>query len=107
VNSTQLRQYRVLTRLGIVGVLGDEARGALSDRLGTLPWPQQATALLNILEKSAGSIVQRAESVLNPMLAHGGKPDLEGQRSKGDELWSALSKVSPVQTIIAALDRLL
>jgi hypothetical protein len=106
INSTQFRHYRVLTKRGIVGVLSDRARDTFANRLASLPWQRQTSALLEIYQKNAANIVRVADSVLGPFLANDGRSNLEDYLAKVDALWSSLSQVSPREAVIAALDRL-
>jgi hypothetical protein len=106
INSTQFRHYRVLTRRGIVGVLSDRARDAFANRLASLPWQRQTSALLEIYQKNAANIVRVADSVLGPFLANDGRSNLEDYLAKAGALWSSLSQVSPKEAVITALDRL-
>lgn len=106
-NSTQLKHYRTLTSLGIVGVLGDRLRDVLSNRLASLPWQHQANALMRTLVENSGDIERMAVSVLTSILASDDGARLEDCAAKGDALWSSLSRVSPREAVVKTLDHLL
>jgi hypothetical protein len=106
INSTQLQHYRVMTRHGIVGILGEPARDAISARLAALPWQHQTPTLLKILAANASNIVRMADTVLDRVFAKEGNFNLEDYLAKVDVLWASLSQVSPQASIIQALDRL-
>jgi len=105
MNSTQLQHYRVMTGQGIVGILGDPVRDALSARLTVLPWQHQTPTLLKILAANTSNILRMADAVLDRVFAKEGDFNLEDYLAKVDLLWASLSQVSPQEAVIAALDR--
>jgi hypothetical protein len=105
MNSTQLRHNRVMTGQGIVGILGDPARDALSARLASLPWQHQTPTLLKILAANASNILRIADAVVDRVFAKERDLNLDDYLKKVDILWASLSQVSPQEAVISALDR--
>lgn len=105
MNSTQLRHYRVLTRLGILGMLGEKSRDELWNHLKTMPWQHQATALMKILSANGPFLTRRVEAILAPLITAEGNPLLVAYQQTMGKLWGMLSQVSPRDAIRSALDQ--